>query len=288
MCKSKVIVIRFFIFFFLVLFFNKIAYADEVILEIDDIMKVEFQDSKITFNFSDIINKAGGYKLKTKNFSRVITNLSKDTIYEYTIHQTVEGDGVSIFENISTYQLNPGKTANILWLTELDARKYDYLNPENYKSYFSIEYKELNNELDNITFKSEVLEFPIIVNPDIAVFQFSELTTSLPDELNFENINFNEPFLTGEFVIGASIMNRDFGDKEIDVNVSTSGVGLEVDKEASFSFHGLQGVETIKSDTTFNYRLDARKYDNSRKEEYKIEIITQEVTTQVKPEILYD
>lgn len=285
MCKSKVIVIRFFIFFFLVLFFNKIAYADEVILEIDDIMKVEFQDSKITFNFSDITNKAGGHKLKTKNLSRKITNLSGELDYEYTVHQKVEGKGISIFENETVYQLNSGESANVIWLPELDTRKYDYLSPETYKYYFWVEYKELNEELDNKTFESEILEIPIIVNSDLAVFEFSDGTTNVLNELDFKTIDFNEPYLTGEFVIGATLMNRDFGDKIVDVKVLTSGAGLEIDKESSFSIQGLQGVQTIRPNTRYNYSLDAKKYDNSSKDEYKIKIITQEVTTELKPDI---
>lgn len=285
MCKSKVKVIRFFILFLLVIYSNQIVYAEKVNLEIDDVVKVEFQNSKITFNFSDITNKAGGHKLKTKNLSRTITNLSNELDYEYIVHQKVEGEGISIFENETVYHLIPGESANVLWLPELDTRKYNYLSPETYKYYFWVEYKELNEELDNKTFESEIIEFPILVNPDVAVFGFSDGTTNILNKLNFETIDFNEPYLTGEFVIGATLMNRDFGDKIVDVKVLTSGAGFEIDKESSFSIQGLQGVETIKSDTTYNYSLDAKKYNNSRKDDYKIKIITQEVTTELKPDI---
>lgn len=124
---------------------------------------------------------------------------------------------------------------------------------------------------------------PLEVKASHATFAFSDTTSETLETINFEEIAFDTPSLIGEVTVGATLGNKDFGTKAVDVAVTTNGVGLSIEKGAGLKLEAKQATRDEKEDT-FEYTLNAMKFDSKAAESYNV-TITATDTTNVDPEL---
>lgn len=118
---------------------------------------------------------------------------------------------------------------------------------------------------------------PLEVKASVATFAFSETTTKSLEAINFEDIDFDSPSLTGNVTVGATLGNKDFGTKKVSVAVTTNGTGLEIAK-SGFDLEAAQATK-VSNEATYEYTLEATKFDSKAKGTYNVTITATDTTT---------
>ncbi|MFW8052104.1 hypothetical protein [Vagococcus fluvialis] len=124
---------------------------------------------------------------------------------------------------------------------------------------------------------------PLEVKASTAVFAFDK--TELSGAIDFATINdefTNNETLTGSVAIDATLKNKDFGEKQVDITATAKGTGLSME-ESKFSVIAPQATKKTEQQS-FDFNLDATKFDSKKADSYNVTITASEKTEEETPE----